>query len=94
VCAAPDAETGLTEVASGAIAPDLLVTDIILPGMTGLSMALELRTELPSLPVLCMTGQADRVSSSNRKEHGFALLEKPFTALALARAVREGLDRQ
>jgi len=94
VCAAPDAETGLTEVASGAINPDLLVTDIILPGMTGLKMAQELRTELPSLPVLCMTGQADRVSSSSRKEHGFALLEKPFTAQALARAVREGLDRQ
>jgi two-component system cell cycle sensor histidine kinase/response regulator CckA len=94
VCAAPDAETGLTEVASGAANPDLLVTDIILPGMTGLRMVQELRTELPSLRVLCMTGQADRVSSSTRKEQGFALLEKPFTALALARAVREGLDRQ
>ena len=65
-----------------------------MPGMTGLQMAQELRTELPSLRVLCMTGQADRVSSSTRREHGFALIEKPFTAQVLARAVRESLDRQ
>jgi PAS domain S-box-containing protein len=94
VRAAPDAETALIEVASGTVKPDLLVTDIIMPGMTGLQMAQELRAELPSLQVLCMTGQADRVSSSTRREHGFALIEKPFTAQALARAVREGLDKQ
>jgi PAS domain S-box-containing protein len=94
VCAAPDAEAALAEVASGAFNPAFLVTDVILPGMTGLTMAQELRAELPSLRVLCMTGQADRVSSSSRREHGFALIEKPFTAHALARAVREGLDRQ
>jgi two-component system cell cycle sensor histidine kinase/response regulator CckA len=94
VCAAPDAETALAEVATGAVSPALVVTDIILPGMTGLKMAQELRTALPSLPVLCMTGQADRVSSSSRREQGFALIEKPFTAHALARAVRDHLDSQ
>jgi CheY-like chemotaxis protein len=92
VTAAPDAESAMAEVASGAAAPALLVTDLILPGMTGLQMAQALRAERPGLRVLCMTGQADRVSSSNRREQGFALIEKPFTAHALARAVRDRLD--
>ncbi|HEX4633319.1 MAG TPA: PAS domain S-box protein [Gemmatimonadales bacterium] len=94
VIAAPDAETAMAEVASGAIDPALLLTDLILPGLTGLQMAQALRAELPALRVLCMTGQADRVSSSSRREQGFALIEKPFTAQAMARAVRDCLDKR
>jgi len=94
VRAAPDAETALAEVSAGESRPALLVTDLILPGMTGLQMAQVLRAEMPELRVLCMTGQADRVSSSSRREQGFALIEKPFTAQVLARAVRECLDTQ
>ncbi|HEX4561558.1 MAG TPA: PAS domain S-box protein [Gemmatimonadales bacterium] len=94
VIAAPDGETAMAEVASGAVDPALLLTDLILPGMTGLQMAQALRAEMPALRVLCMTGQADRVSSSSRREQGFALIEKPFTAQALARAVRDCLDKR
>ena len=92
VTAAPDAETAMAEIASGAVDPALLVTDLILPGMTGLQMAQALRAEMPALRVLCMTGQADRVSLSSRRQQGFALIEKPFTAQTLARAVRDCLD--
>ena len=92
VRALPDAEAALAEVASGEVRPAALVTDLVLPGMSGIRMAQELRTEMPSLPVLCMTGQADRVGSASRRELGFGLLEKPFTAQALARAVRDCLD--
>ena len=94
VTATPDAETAMAEVASGGLDPALLVTDLILPGVTGLQMAQALRAEKPGLRVLCMTGQADRVSSSSRRQQGFGLIEKPFTAQALARAVRDALDRQ
>ena len=94
VTVAPDAETAMAEVASGGLDPALLVTDFILPGVTGLQMAQSLRAEKPGLRVLCMTGQADRVSSSSRRQQGFGLIEKPFTAQALARAVRDALDRQ
>ena len=94
VTAAADAETAMAEVASGAVRPALLLTDLILPGMTGLQMAQALRAEMPALPVLCMTGQADRVSSTSRREQGFALIEKPFTAQILAQAVRESLDKR
>jgi PAS domain S-box-containing protein len=94
VTAAPDAETAMAEVASREVNPALVVTDLILPGMTGLQMAQALRAEMPGLRVLCMTGQADRVSTSNRRQQGFALIEKPFTAQVLARAVRDSLDKQ
>ncbi|HYK11700.1 MAG TPA: PAS domain S-box protein [Gemmatimonadales bacterium] len=93
ITAAPDAEAAMAEVASGTADPALLVTDLILPGMTGLQLAQALRAESPGLKVLCMTGQADRVSSSSRRQQGFALIEKPFTAQTLARAVRDCLDK-
>ncbi|HTY07298.1 MAG TPA: ATP-binding protein [Gemmatimonadales bacterium] len=74
--------------------PDLLLTDLVMPGMNGFRLARDLRARCPELPVLCMTGQSDRVARRRREEGLFPLLPKPFTALALARAVRACLDRQ
>jgi len=68
---------------------DLLIADMVMPGMNGPQLAQRLRVLQPHLPVLFMTGlvQEDIVPGTLLSEAGF--LEKPFTPQALAAKVQE-----
>ncbi len=69
---------------------DLLLTDIVMPGMDGRELASRLHVDHQTLKVLCISGYADL-----NKKHAvqrFPMLWKPFTPVALARKVREVLD--
>jgi PAS domain S-box-containing protein len=71
----------------------LMVTDVMMPGMSGGELARRLREVRPSTRVLYMSGYADDAIFRRAlpgKEAAF--LEKPFTAAALSRKVRETLD--
>jgi two-component system cell cycle sensor histidine kinase/response regulator CckA len=70
---------------------DLLLTDIMLPGMDGGQLARQLRGERPELRVLFMSGYTDpALEHALPPKAGF--LEKPFTAHALLARVRAALD--
>ncbi|HXH07400.1 MAG TPA: PAS domain S-box protein [Vicinamibacterales bacterium] len=72
---------------------DLLLTDLIMPGMTGRELAAVLESERPGLRVIFMSGYTDdAVVRYGVLEAELAYLQKPFTAEALARKVREVLD--
>jgi PAS domain S-box-containing protein len=73
---------------------DLLLTDVIMPGMTGRGLAKRLRSLLPSIKVLLVSGYAEDDGLESRGgESEFDLLPKPFTPSALAAKVREILQR-
>ena len=77
----------------GATPPDLLVTDIGLPGMDGRQLALASRETFPELPVLFVTGYAwEAFADSPRLPDRAALLAKPFSVHALVDAVADLLD--
>ncbi|MGY3231500.1 PAS domain S-box-containing protein [Luteibacter sp. HA06] len=70
--------------------PDLLVTDIGLPGMDGRQLALAVRESLRSLPVLFVTGYAwDAFADSPALPDRTAMLSKPFSVHALIDAVAD-----
>jgi two-component system cell cycle sensor histidine kinase/response regulator CckA len=72
---------------------DILVTDVIMPGMNGRELARVLSAGRPSLRVLYMSGYTDAViAQQGILEPGTAFLSKPFTPDALARKMREVLD--
>ena len=72
---------------------EILVTDVIMPGMNGRELARVLLTTRPSLRVLYMSGYTDAViAQQGILEPGTAFLSKPFTPDSLARKVREVLD--
>jgi PAS domain S-box-containing protein len=82
----------LAESQAGPI--DLLVTDVVMPGMGGSEIARQLAAQRPDLKVLYMSGYTDDAVVL----HGVLgaevpFLEKPFTAASLARKIREVLDR-
>jgi two-component system cell cycle sensor histidine kinase/response regulator CckA len=74
---------------------DLLLTDAVLPGMSGPAVAREAEILRPGIRVLFVSGYTDdamlRLGLLNENQ---AFLQKPFGAAALLRKVRQQLDRQ
>lgn len=74
---------------------DLLLTDIVMPGMGGRTLAQELTRRRPELRVVYMSGYTGQTFSSEAViEPGTDFLAKPFTRETLLRKIREVLDRQ
>ena len=72
---------------------DLLVTDIVMPGMTGRVLADQAMELRPALKVLFMTGYSrNAVIHNGVLDAGVAFLQKPFTTERLALKVRDVLD--
>jgi two-component system cell cycle sensor histidine kinase/response regulator CckA len=72
---------------------DLLITDVVMPGMSGREVALRVATLQPQVKVLYLSGYTDdAIVRHGVLEPGISFLQKPFSADALARKVREVLD--
>jgi two-component system, cell cycle sensor histidine kinase and response regulator CckA len=84
---APTADAAL--VVAPSIKPlDLLLTDMMMPGMSGDELARRLRLDEPDLRVLYLTGFADRLFTSRQVLwDNEAFIEKPVTVEALREAV-------
>ncbi len=73
---------------------DLIVTDLVLPGMNGCAMTARIRQRHPEVRVLYMSGYADEaVVRSGVLEPGTRFLQKPFNGDTLARSVRDALGQ-
>ncbi len=72
---------------------DLMITDMVMPQMSGRELARELSAIRPSMKILYISGYADRsLEQMNEVSSEFAYLEKPFSPDALMREVRAVLD--
>lgn len=83
---AEDGTSALKIAASYSGSIQLLVTDVIMPGMHGRDVAIQVRQHRPGLKVLYITGYADTDLTSDERT---SVLEKPFTPDALLRKVHE-----
>ena len=71
---------------------DLLITDVIMPGMNGLEMANQMRPTRPGMKVLCISGYPESTFSQRGiLEADVAYLQKPFSPEVLGKKVREVL---
>jgi PAS domain S-box-containing protein len=70
----------------------MLLTDVIMPGMSGRELANKVSQQRPGIRVLFMSGYTDNViTTGGMLEKGLAFLQKPFSPITLAQKVREVL---
>lgn len=74
-------------------AVDVLVTDVLMPGMDGLQLAKRARLLVPSLGVIVMSGYAD-VPMRDARAIADLLIEKPFSASTLVRGVQSVMEQR
>lgn len=72
--------------------PDVLVLDIAMPGVSGLSVARDARRKTPGLPILFISGHAQRETIDAAELGDAQLLRKPFLSHELNAAIRRCLD--
>ena len=95
VLVADDGEAGLDLARREGANLDLVVSDVVMPRMNGVELASRLRTELPHVRVLLISGYA---KDQEQLDEGFlngelgAFLQKPFKPDDLARTIRQLLD--
>jgi DNA-binding response OmpR family regulator len=61
--------------------PEMLITDVVLPGMSGIDLAITIRRIFPDCKIILFSGQAstaDLLAAANRDGHQFVLLNKPI----------------
>ncbi|HEY0477704.1 MAG TPA: response regulator, partial [Kofleriaceae bacterium] len=92
VVAACDGEDALKQAGSLA-GVDLLLTDVVMPGIDGPELACQLREKWTGLPVLFVTGySADRLARSGAIGPHDHVLEKPYQLAELTRTIRQMLE--
>lgn len=72
----------------------LVITDMIMPKMTGEILAKELIAVRPDIPVILCTGYSECIVKNKAKEMGGAFLIKPFDLYEMGKAIRKVLHKK
>ena len=95
VMEADDAAAALAIITQADLRIDLLLTDVVMPGMNGRELADQARVVMPNIRVLFMTGYSqDAIVHQGRIDPDIELLEKPFRSESLAVRVHAILDTE
>ena len=74
--------------------PEMLITDVVLPGMSGIELAITVRRIFPDCKIILFSGQAstaDLLAAARQEGHHFTLLNKPLHPQDLLSRVSENL---
>jgi CheY-like chemotaxis protein len=73
-------------VAARSNAPDLLISDVVMPGISGIDLAIQMKAQYPECKILLFSGQAatqDLLEDARSQGHDFQLLERPVHPSAM-----------
>ena len=91
VVAVEDGEQALEQLSKDSFS--LMITDVVMPRMDGISLALKTAKQWPHMPILLMTGYAtERQRAYNMETLSHVVLAKPFSLKSLIDTVHEALS--
>jgi two-component system, cell cycle sensor histidine kinase and response regulator CckA len=94
VLSVTNGEEALALVQGGKRPPALVLTDVVMPKLSGVELVKRLKAIHPQVAVVYMSGYTSgAISTHGVLDEGAILIEKPFTAETLARTIRAALDR-
>ena len=82
---AADGAAGLALLARGDY--DLVISDVVMPGMSGVVFAQVMRQRYPNIPLIVISGSADRFDREKLRKVGCPLFQKPFSLAEFQRAI-------
>jgi CheY-like chemotaxis protein len=85
---ASTAGEALEKLAAGSLY-DVIFSDVVMPGMSGIDFAKLVRKQSPEMPIVLTSGYSHVLVEEGR--HGFPLLQKPYSASDVARALHDAL---
>ena len=91
VLSARDGQEALRIVSQRKSAIDLLLTDVVMPGMNGPALAKQVRSLCPETKILYMTGYSGEFLRADMLIAGVSLIQKPFTPADLGRKISKML---
>lgn len=77
--------------------PEMVITDVVLPGMSGIELAITVRRIFPDCKIILFSGQAstaDLLAAASREGHQFTLLSKPIHPADLLSRISESLKHR
>jgi CheY-like chemotaxis protein len=83
---AANAQEALRLLAESPRGFDVVFSDVVMPGMSGVELGQQIRQSYPSLPVVLTSGYSHVLAEEGR--HGFELLQKPYAAEELSKVLR------
>jgi CheY-like chemotaxis protein len=78
--------------AARAVKPDLVIADVVMPGLSGIDLVIQLKELCPTCKVLLLSGQvqtADLLEAARQQGHDFEVLAKPIHPTDLLARVKE-----
>jgi PAS domain S-box-containing protein len=74
---------------------DLVLSDVVMPDMSGLELAEEIEKQRPELPIILSSGYSDqKVSPAEIREKGYTFIQKPYGVLKILKLLREVLAQE
>ncbi len=89
---AANAREALAALAEDELAFDLVFSDVIMPGMNGVELAVVIRERYPGLPVVLTSGYSSVLAEHAHR--GFELIQKPYSVEALSRTLRKAISER
>ncbi len=89
---APDGRNALAELERGCDRFQIVFSDVVMPGMSGIELAHEVQRLYPDVPVVLASGYSDVLAQTG--SHGFELLHKPYSVEQLSRVLLKAINGQ